>query len=80
MVLSIDIQYIFDEHVFHIIVYRVSGKKLYPNLVIKISLIKSWINVCAQDCDTKEHSENLILSLDNVTILLQKKSVELKLF
>ena len=30
----------------------------------------------ALDSDTKEHSENWILLLDNVTVYLQKKSVE----
>ena len=30
------------------------------------------INVCALDRDTKEHSENWILSLDNVTMFLPK--------
>ena len=28
--------------------------------------------MCALDGDTKEHSENWILSLDNVTMFLQK--------
>ena len=31
--------------------------------------------MCALDGDTKEHSENGILSLDNVTMFLQKNQL-----
>ena len=34
-----------------------------------------WINACALDSDTKEHSENWILSLDNVSMFLQKNQL-----
>ena len=34
-----------------------------------------WINECALDRDTKEHSENWILSLDNVSMFLQKNQL-----
>ena len=34
-----------------------------------------WINVCTLDRDTKEHSENWILSIDNVTMFLQKNQL-----
>ena len=34
-----------------------------------------WSNVCALDGDTKEHYENRILSLDNVTMFLQNNQL-----
>ena len=39
-----------------------------------------WINTCALDRDTKEHSENWILSLDNASMFLQKNQLNKSFF